>query len=150
MRCRANSDCVGFPLPPATLLAAPRATPAATAAGAIAVQLNSFLLDMSAMSNLSFMRLLGRLFPAQGSRFAPAYGTKLRNQDVVSLKRNLPQGHHGVIFMDHVVTVSGVLAQPVAEAEEQLDALVGMQLSHVLAPQVGRHGRRHPVAAQHL
>ncbi len=48
----------------------------------------------------------------------------------------LPDRHHGVVLMHHVVTVDRVLAQPVAEAEEQLHALVGMQLRHVLAAQV--------------
>jgi hypothetical protein len=55
MRRRANSDCVSFPLPLAKLLAPPSATPVATATGAIAVQLNILLLDISAISSISFL-----------------------------------------------------------------------------------------------
>src|ERR1700722_19659186 len=143
MRRRANSDCVNLPLPPATLLTPPSATPAATATGAIAVQLNSLLLDMSAMSSVSLCASWA-VRPQPREQIC----VSLRHQDVVSLKRNVPQGHHGVIFMDYVVTVDGVFAQPVAEAEEQLHALVGMQLGNIFAPQVRRYCRSHPVAAQ--
>src|SRR6266404_7024305 len=52
--------------------------------------------------------------------------------------------------MYHVVTVDGVLTQPVTEAEEQLYPLVGMQLGHVLAPLVNGHSWRDAVAAHDL
>ena len=60
-----------------------------------------------------------------------------RYEYVVALQRDVPEGHHRVILMHDVVTVHGILAQPVAEADKQLHPLVGMQLRDVLAPPVG-------------
>src|ERR1700683_5414960 len=114
MRRRASSDCVGLSLAKAAVPVTPTAAPAATARGAIAVQPNILLLDMSAMSSISF------LLPGPSVPWPRNAGSSsaLRHQNVVSLKGHVPQGHHGVIFMDHVVTVDGVFAQPIAEAEE--------------------------------
>src|SRR5579859_858257 len=42
----------------------------------------------------------------------------LRHHDVVALRLNMPDCHHGVVLMHHVMAVNWVLAQPVAEAEE--------------------------------
>src|SRR5712691_7067857 len=145
MRWRDASDTVGPPLrlavaPAALLLKMPPAR------GAIAVKLTNFLLERSDMTECLLSRLLARRGPrAQSS-------TLLRNQYGIFLpwRHNVPERHHGVVFMHHVMAVDGVLAQPVAEAEEEFHPLVGMQLGHVLAPQVPRHGRLHPVAAHNL
>src|SRR5438876_5224706 len=60
----------------------------------------------------------------------------------VSGRNDIPQSHHRVVFMHHVVAVNGVLAQPVAEAEEKQDPLVRTQLGHVLARLLNQRGRR--------
>src|SRR5579864_2456643 len=80
----------------------------------------------------------------------------LRHQDVVARRLNVPQGHHGVIFMNYVMAMNRVLAQPIAEAEENLHSLVGVHLYYVLTSlvrgygqRVGR-GQRHAVTAQNL
>jgi hypothetical protein len=96
--------------------------------------------------------LLETTFMAPPSSGAFPGATSSRDIDVVFLAGwyDVPKSHHGVVLMNHVVTVEGVLAQPVAEAEEQLHAFVGMHLRHILAPQVGRQSRFHPVAAENL
>jgi hypothetical protein len=52
---------------------------------------------------------------------------------VVAFGFDFPSKHHRVIFVDHVVAVHWVAAVEVAEAEEELDALVRLQARHVFA-----------------
>src|SRR5215467_16041173 len=68
----------------------------------------------------------------------------------LTCRHYVPQRHHGVVFMHHVMAVDGVLAQPVAETEEQLHPLVGMQRSHVFAAEILGHSWRNPVAVHDL
>src|SRR5580704_19523501 len=136
IRLRACSDSVS-PVE-ATGCVAPAAVTKAPAKGAMPSMPSTFLLDTTFMARLS-------------SGVLPS-ATSSRHVDVVFLAswHEVPKSHHGVVLMNHVVTVDGVLAQPVAEAEEQLHAFVGMHLGHVLTPQVPRHGGPHPVATQNL
>src|SRR5712692_8881639 len=83
----------------------------APATGVIAAKPTSFLLKGS-------MRSVSFLVPV------------LWYQHSIALWLDVPEPHHGVVFMHHVVTMNRVLAQPVAEAEEQEYALVGVQLRH--------------------
>src|SRR5690349_6944708 len=114
MRWRASCDCDGLPAVAAACVAvraaaAPAVNAAAPASGASAVQPNSFLRDTSDMSENPPWRFS-------------------RHQDLIALLHDVPEGHHGVVLVHHVVTMDRVLAQPVAEAEEQQHALVRMQL----------------------
>ena len=45
----------------------------------------------------------------------------------------MPESHHGVVFVHNVVAVNRILPDPVAEAEEELNTLVRMDLHYVLA-----------------
>src|ERR1700719_5211390 len=62
-----------------------------------------------------------------------SFGSTLRHEHIVSLRHDVPKRHHGVVFVHHVVAVNRIFPDPVAEAEEELHPLIGMQLSHVLA-----------------
>src|SRR5215469_2090326 len=145
IRCRAKSDTVGLEPWAGALSLVPATAAVAPARGASAVQLNSFLLVKSTIC-LSLSASLGRVCRPR----MQIYVTALRHQDVVALRRHLPDCHHGVVLMHHVVAVDRVFAQPVAEAEEQLHPLVGVELGNVLASEVRRYGRRRPVTAQDL
>src|SRR5712692_5783301 len=73
----------------------------------------------------------------------------LRYLHSVACRLDVPERHHGVVFVHHVMAMDGVLAQPVAEAEEEFHALVRTQLRHVLAGSFDQR-RRNPVAAHNL
>src|SRR5260370_22815895 len=94
-----------LPLAPAALMLKTQ-----PAKGAIPSRPKTFLLDISIMAH-------SLLFAWRFSR---------HQHRVCAAGHNVPYSHHGVVFMHHVVAVDGVLTQPVAEAEEEQDALVGM------------------------
>src|SRR5712692_8062188 len=73
----------------------------------------------------------------------------LRYLHSVACRLDVPERHHGVVFVHHVMAMDGVLAQPVAEAEEEFHALVRTQLRHILAGSFDQR-RRNPVAAHNL
>src|ERR1700739_3659523 len=134
MRCRARSDWVVGPLecvPDAVAQTAwPAPSTAAPASGVSAVQPNNFLLVKSAMFENPPCSSPGVPRSTPGGSES-RYGS--RDQNVISLRYHVPQRHNGVVLVTHVVAVDRVLTQPVAEAEEEQRALVGMQLRHVLA-----------------
>src|ERR1700722_17234137 len=138
MRCRATSDRVGVPTPVAAATAAratllPATSDVAPASGANAVQPSIFLLDRSPMSETP-----------------KCFVSRSRHLYVVALCHDVPQRHHCVILVHHVVTVDRVLTRPVAEFEEQHRALVRMQLRDVLPAEIGRYAGCHAVAAENL
>src|SRR5882762_3781686 len=92
----------------------------APAKGAIAARPRSSLLDKSCMTE----DLLSVTLASASSLTAPSG---------VALRLDMPQRHHGVVFVDHVMAMDGILPEPVSEAEEQLNALVLLQLGYILA-----------------
>src|SRR5712692_9446746 len=122
------SGRASLPLAPAALMLT-----RPPAKGAIPSRPSSFLLDTSIMAHSLLL----------------AWRFSRHKHRVCAAGHNVPNPHHGVVFMHHVVAVDGILAQPVAEAEEEQDALVGMQLGHVLARPLNQRGR-HPVAGEDL
>src|SRR5580658_3693870 len=75
----------------------------------------------------------------------------LRHVDVVpAVSHDVPQSHHGVILVNHVVAVDRILTHPVAEAEEELHTFVRVYLHHVLARLLDGQGRRQSVACEDL
>src|SRR5215467_4649983 len=93
---------------------AARALTAPPARGAAPSRLSIFLLDSSLIESSPYS-----VVPACALWHFLGVGPGLHH---------IPQAHHGVIFVHHVVAVDGVLAQPVPEAEEEQDALIGSQL----------------------
>src|SRR5215472_14038257 len=141
MRLRAPSCVMGANLrsPPSSAETIVLRAPAAM--GAAAVRLRNFRLETSGMIESPFRA--PHLF-VQGA----VSSLLLRHQYVVACCLDVPQGHHGVVFVDHVMTVDRILMQPIAEAEEQLNPLVGMQLRDVLPSRVCGHGWSDSVACQ--
>src|SRR6202040_4054924 len=71
----------------------------------------------------------------------------LRSLVVVSDRRDLPPEHHRVVFVDDVVTVHRVAAEPVAEAEEEGHvASPRQEPDDVLARHIGAGGRTRSAA----
>src|ERR1700720_3086857 len=75
---------------------------------------------------------------------------ELRHVDVVSHGQDVPQSHHGVVLVYDVVAVDWILADPVAEAEEELDTLVGMQLRDILSRALNGQRRSGAVTREDL
>src|ERR1700722_17351351 len=126
---------------------APLATSGKEAAnGAAAATPKRFRLDRFMMCLSSLSAPSATTLRAKGLNV----GSVLRYQHIVASGLNVPQSHHGVIFMHHVVAVNGVAAKPIAEAEEQEHALVGVQLGYVLSRVLGCQRVRHPVAGENL
>src|SRR5260370_918210 len=136
MRLRAVSCVTGANLPVSPPAAAVLRTPAAR--GAVAARLRNFRLETSGMIESPFR--------APHYHVGRSLSPLLWHQHVVASRLDVPQRHHGVVFMHHVMAVDRVLMQPIAEAEEQLHPLVGMQLRHVLASRFTRYCNRRPVA----
>ena len=55
-----------------------------------------------------------------------------------------------MVLMDYVMAVDRILSDPIAEAEEELDTLVRMDLHYVLARMLDGQRRRRTVARQYL
>src|SRR5713226_10532784 len=84
------------------------------------------------------------------SPFPYSYGLRLRV--VISLGCDLPEQHHGVIFVNYVVTVQRIASQEIPEAEEEFDFRVVFQPYDVLPPGLDqrRVRRRLPVDGKRL
>src|SRR5258707_14611780 len=126
IRWRAWSDKVSAGgvegvLPKAVLLSKPAAKGPATrgAAARGAAALRNFRLEISCI-------IESPSAPHAKLVCGTPFLASLRNQHGVSSRLDVPDGHHGVVFMDHVVAVDRVLMQPIAETEEQLHPLIGM------------------------
>src|SRR5258708_7487178 len=131
MRLRALSCVTGLndlPVSPARAAVLSAPTPRGGAAG----MLRNSRLEISGMIESPFRAPHATVWGA--TLFA-----SLRHLDVVACRLHVPQRHHGVVLVDHVMAVDRVLMQPIAEAEEQLHPLVGMQLRNILASLVRRH-----------
>src|SRR5262249_44646868 len=112
MRRRARSDSVPGPRLRENLPVLAAVAAVAPARGAIAVHRNRLLLD-----RLFIVAISSLLFRTKGGwqLLAKQKSSALRNQYVVFLPcwHTVPESHHGVVFMDHVVTVNGIFTQPI-------------------------------------
>src|SRR5580692_10374484 len=74
----------------------------------------------------------------------------LGQQLVVAIRFDFPPSHHGVIFVNHVVAMQRIAAVEVAEAEEQLHPLRGLQPSHIFSGVLDLQRRRGKVPRDDL
>src|ERR1700689_566838 len=89
--------------------------------------------------------------PSSGPGAPISFRSLLRNVNVVSAVRSdVPESHHGVVFVNYVVAVNWILAHPVAEAEEDLHTFVRVYLHNVLSRVLNGQGRRQSVTREDL